>query len=146
MEVNVKKEIQDYDDDDDDEVEIMDMDHDQTVRKVAEFRERLMNEVNRPYCEEECKSLLQHFNLRKPVQSYRSLRLRGVEKIHERNHAKSYHDDYLDLAKQIDAAGDDLPKVLHLLRGFFFWLIHVADEGAFVPWRVPLDLDVLPQH
>ncbi|CAI8617461.1 unnamed protein product [Vicia faba] len=39
--------------------------------------------------------------------------LRGVEKIYEGDHdGKSYHDHNLDLAKQIDAAGDNLPKVL----------------------------------
>ncbi|XP_058781322.1 uncharacterized protein LOC131655480 [Vicia villosa] len=155
MEVSVKEEIQDYDDDDDDNVEEIDMmhvDHDQTdnegsARKVPEFRERLESELNRPYCEEECKKLLQDFNLRKRVQKHKILR--GVEKIYEGDHdGKSYHDHNLDLAKQIDAAGDDLPKVLRLLRGFFFWLTNLTDEGAFLPWRVPLDLDldVLPQH
>ncbi|CAK8567998.1 unnamed protein product [Lathyrus sativus] len=170
MEVSVKKEIQDYDDDDDDdddveEIDMMHVDHDQTLnhfdfdciqlnldnevraRKVAEFRERLMNELDRPYCEEECKRLLEEFNLRKPVQNHKILR--GVVKIYEGDHdGKSYHDHNLDLAKQIDAAGDDLPKVLRLLRGFFFWLTNLTDEGAFLPWRVPLglDLDVLPLH
>ncbi|CAI8598947.1 unnamed protein product [Vicia faba] len=147
MEVTVKDEIQDYDVEDDDveEIDMMHVDHEVRSRKGAEFRERLMNEVNRPYCEEECNRLLQEFNLRKRVQKQKILR--GVEKIYEGDHdGKSYHDHNLDLAKQIDAAGDNLPKVLRLLRGFFFWLTNLTDEGAFLPWRAPLDLDVLQQH
>ncbi|KAL5062871.1 hypothetical protein RYX36_024608 [Vicia faba] len=85
-EENLTEDEEDYDVEDDDveEIDMMHVDHDPmdnevSARKGAEFRERLMNEVNRPYCEEEC--------------------------------------NRLDLAKQIDAAGDNLPK-----RGFFFWL------------------------
>ncbi|KAL5063203.1 hypothetical protein RYX36_024940, partial [Vicia faba] len=89
-------------DEEDEEIDMMHVDHDPmdnevSARKGAEFRERLMNEVNRPYCEEEC--------------------------------------NRLDLAKQIDAAGDNLPK-----RGFFFWLTSLlsVSESSVIPFAAPL--------
>ncbi|CAI8613893.1 unnamed protein product [Vicia faba] len=53
---------EDEEDDDVEEIDMMHVDHDPmdnevSARKGAEFRERLMNEVNRPYCEEECNRL-----------------------------------------------------------------------------------------
>ncbi|XP_045824170.1 general transcriptional corepressor trfA-like [Trifolium pratense] len=145
-EVTVKKEIQDnaYDDDDDDDFKIMPVespaDNEVNPRKMTEFREKLMNELNRPYSKEEHEKLLRDIKVQKPVQNYKDLR--GRIKIYEEDRAgKSFLEHNLDLAKQIEAARDDPPKELCLLRGFFFWLSNSTLEGDFMPWRVPSCLD-----
>jgi len=46
------------------------------------FREKLMEELKAPYCEEEYKRLLHDITVRKPVQHHRDLR--GGIKIYEK--------------------------------------------------------------
>ncbi|GAU19527.1 hypothetical protein TSUD_303420 [Trifolium subterraneum] len=144
-EVRVKEEIIDYAyDADDDDFKIMPVespvDNEVNPRKMTEFREKLMNELNRPYSKEEHENLLRDIKVQKPVQNYKDLR--GRIKIYEEDRAgKSYLEHNLDLAKQIEAARDDPPKELCLLRGFFFWLSNSTLEGNFMPWRVPSCLD-----
>ncbi|GAU19528.1 hypothetical protein TSUD_303410 [Trifolium subterraneum] len=93
-----------------------------------------------PYSKEEHENLLRDIKVQKPVQNYKDLR--GRIKIYEEDRAgKSYLEHNLDLAKQIEAARDDPPKELCLLRGFFFWLSNSTLEGNFMPWRVPSCLD-----
>lgn len=137
---SVKKEIQDDDGDDGDDVidiiNVESLDNEFNPRKVAEFREKLMKEINRPYCEEEHRKLSREINARTPVQKYRDLR--GSSKTYKGDHdGKSFLDHHLDLLKELEAARDDFPKVLRLLRGFFFWLKHSPLEGGFMPWRDP---------
>lgn len=155
---SVKKEIQDDggygflqkkdDGGDDDVIHIITVessDHEVNPRKVTEFREKLMKEINRPYCEEEHKKLSRVINARTPVQKYRDLR--GSSKAYKGDHdGKSFLDHHLDLLKELEAARDDFPKVLRLLRGFFFWLKYSTQDGAFMPWRDPSCLDELPHQ
>ncbi|KAK2445121.1 hypothetical protein QL285_016090 [Trifolium repens] len=146
-EVRVKKEHLDYAydvDAADGDVEIMPVetpvDDNVNPRKMTEFRDKLMNELNRPYSKEEHEKLLRDIKVQKRVQNFKDLR--GRIKIYEEDRAgKSYLEHNLDLAKQIEAARDDPPKELCLLRGFFFWLSNSTLEGDFMPWRVPSCLD-----
>ncbi|KAG4392770.1 hypothetical protein GLYMA_04G206551v4 [Glycine max] len=85
------------------------------------FREKLMEELKAPYCEEEYKRLLHDITVRKPVQHHRDLR--GGIKIYEKpDLGKSFLGYHVDLAKKIETARDDHPGVLNLMRGFFYWL------------------------
>lgn len=49
------------------------------------------------------------------------------------------------LAEMIKLHAMDRPKVLNLLRGFFYWLTNVAHEGAFRPWLDSACLEVMPE-
>ncbi|CAJ1974782.1 unnamed protein product [Sphenostylis stenocarpa] len=109
------------------------------------FKEKLMEELRAPFCEEEYKRLLHDITVRKPVQHHRDLR--GRIKIYDKHYlGKSYLDFNFDLAEKIKTARDDHPRVLNLLRGFFYWLKNLSHDGAFLPWRDPSCLDVLPQQ
>ncbi|XP_027360970.1 uncharacterized protein LOC113869049 [Abrus precatorius] len=108
------------------------------------FKEKLMEELKVPYCEDEHKRLLHEITVRKPVQHHRDLR--GRIKIYEEDYSGfSFLDHYVDLAETINSAHDDHPRVLNLLRGFFYWLKNLSHEGSFMPWKDPSCLDVLPQ-
>ncbi|KAK7350776.1 hypothetical protein VNO77_09718 [Canavalia gladiata] len=109
------------------------------------FKEKLMEELKVPYCEDEHKKLLQDISVRKPVQHHKDLR--GRIKIYDEDYPGfSFLDHHVDLAEKIDSVHDDHPRVLNLLRGFFYWLKNLSHEGAFMPWRDPSCLDVLPQQ
>ncbi|KAK7410920.1 hypothetical protein VNO78_02146 [Psophocarpus tetragonolobus] len=109
------------------------------------FKEKLMEELRAPYCEEEYKRLLHDITVRKPVQHHKDLR--GRIKIYEEQYlGKSFLDHNVDLAKKIETARDDHPRVLNLLRGYFYWLKNLSHEEAFTPWTDPSCLDVLPQQ
>lgn len=65
------------------------------ARKDTDFKEKLMNELKRPYCEEEHKRLLQEFTVQKPIQRHKALR-HGVTKTYEISElGKSFHDHNL---------------------------------------------------
>ncbi|GMY18860.1 villin-2 isoform X4, partial [Fagus crenata] len=49
------------------------------------------------------------------------------------------------LAKMIDLVECDRPKVLNLLRGFFYWLTNLSHHGAFQPWLDSSSLKMVPQ-
>ncbi|RDY00723.1 hypothetical protein CR513_16061, partial [Mucuna pruriens] len=109
------------------------------------FRDKLIEELKVPYCEEEHERLLQDITVRKPVQHHKDLR--GRIKIYEEDYlGLSFLDYHVDLAEKIETAHDDHPRVLNLLRGFFYWLKNLAHEGAFMPWKDASCLDVLPQQ
>ncbi|KAI4336487.1 hypothetical protein L6164_015009 [Bauhinia variegata] len=113
------------------------------TKERREFREKVMAILEKPYCEEEYKRLLQDINDRKRVQNHKDLR--GRLKIYEEDRlGKSFLDHHTDLAKRIASVQDDLPRVLNLLRGFFYWLKNLSHEGAFQPWRDSSCSEVLP--
>ncbi|XP_019414764.1 PREDICTED: uncharacterized protein LOC109326524 isoform X2 [Lupinus angustifolius] len=117
----------------------------ENVRKRTEYRQKLMEELKKPYFQEEYEKLLEEITVRKPAQGQKVLRRRT--KIYKEGFAaKSYFDCHIDLKRKIYTASDDKPKVLNLLRGFFFWLVNVSHEGKFRPWRVQSYLDELLQH
>ncbi|KAK8624122.1 hypothetical protein V6N13_065476 [Hibiscus sabdariffa] len=125
----------------------------------SQFREKLMDLVKIPYDQNEFESLWQEVTHKRPVQGSRELR-RGISKLYSTNtDGKSYLDWYkepveivypvlvrltlADLKGKVDEFGSDRCKVLHLLRGFFFWLKNTAHEGAFQPWMDSMYLNAL---
>ncbi|CAL0319762.1 unnamed protein product [Lupinus luteus] len=115
------------------------------ARKCTKYREKLMEELKKPYCQEEYERLFKDIAVRKQAQGQRVLR--GRTTTYDDDHvSKSYLDCYIDLKRKIHTAPDDYPKVLNLMRGFFYWLVNISHEGVFRPWRVESYLDELLQH
>ncbi|XP_020201957.1 uncharacterized protein LOC109787800 [Cajanus cajan] len=116
--------------------------HNEDIARTL-FKEKLMEELKVPYCEEEHQRLLNEITVRKRVQHHRDLR--GRIKIYEKDHlGMSFLDYSPDLAEKIEKANGDHPRVLNLLRGFFYWLKNLSHEGAFMPWKDESCLDMLP--
>ncbi|ONI34581.1 hypothetical protein PRUPE_1G488800 [Prunus persica] len=112
----------------------------------AQFRKGLMKDLKRPYDQEEYKRLLKELTLRRPINHDRNLR-NGRTKSYPvaGKLGASYREQHIVLARKIDAAGSDRPRILNLLRGFFYWLKNVAQEGCFCPWSDSSCLKLLPQ-
>ncbi|XP_015885753.3 uncharacterized protein LOC107421105 isoform X2 [Ziziphus jujuba] len=109
----------------------------------SQFREKLMEILKRPYDSNECKNLLKEASCRKPI--VRDRTLRSVTKSYKSDSiAQSYLDWCTDLAEKIDLARGDQLRTLNLLRGFFYWLKNLSQEGAFRPWLDPICSEVLP--
>ncbi|PQP99121.1 uncharacterized protein Pyn_33047 [Prunus yedoensis var. nudiflora] len=72
----------------------------------TQFRKGLMKDLKRPYDEKEYKRLLKQLNRRRSV----SGKLRA-----------SYRKQHIVLARKLDAASSDCPRILNLLRGFFYY-------------------------
>ncbi|KAG9447983.1 hypothetical protein H6P81_014111 [Aristolochia fimbriata] len=100
------------------------------------FEENLMVILNKPYNTKEHKELLREISACKYVQKERRLRKRSVGYSCERQ-GKSYLDYYPDFAREFRIA--DPQRALTLLRGFFFWLQYLTQEGAFKPWITQQD-------
>ncbi|BBG95574.1 hypothetical protein Prudu_004154, partial [Prunus dulcis] len=118
----------------------------------AQFRKGLMKDLKRPYDQEEYKRLLKELTLRRPINHDRNLR-NGRTKSYPvaGKLGASYREQHIVLARKIDAAGSDRPRILNLLRGFFYWLKNVAQEGCFCPWSdssclKPVNLDLIIVH
>ncbi|KAJ7971362.1 polyprotein [Quillaja saponaria] len=113
--------------------------------KRSEFREKLLELLNTPYSVEEYDRLLLDISKQKMVQGQKNLR--GIIKTYDtKRPGKSYLDHHPDLKEKIDSVHDDHPRVLNLMRGFFYWLMNLSHAGAFFPWKDPLCLEVLPQQ
>ncbi|KAH0969543.1 hypothetical protein GBA52_028628 [Prunus armeniaca] len=72
-----------------------------------------MKDLKRPYDEKEYKRLLKQLNRRRSV----SGKLRA-----------SYRKQHIVLARKLDAASSDCPRILNLF-------CNVAHEGSFCPWK-----------
>ncbi|KAK4256842.1 hypothetical protein QN277_006513 [Acacia crassicarpa] len=114
------------------------------ARKNTAFRDKLMHDLKRPFSEEEYRMLLKQLGEKKPVQSQRVLR--SCTKSYDDNTRppKSILDYHADLAKRIDSVRHDHPRVLNLLRGYFYWITNLSQEGSFLPWEDANCLEVLP--
>ncbi|KAK7282223.1 hypothetical protein RIF29_10843 [Crotalaria pallida] len=123
----------------------LDDDDEANAAKPTEFREKLMEELKKPYCQAEYDRLLKNITVRKPAQGQKVLR-RGTKVYEEDHNAKSYLDHHIDLKRKMYEVRDDKHKLLNLLRGFFYWLVNVPHEWKFKPWKVQSCLDVLPQQ
>ncbi|KAK7282222.1 hypothetical protein RIF29_10842 [Crotalaria pallida] len=105
-------------------------DDEANAKKPTEFRKNLIEELKKPYCQEEYKRLFKEITKRKPTQGQKVLR--GRTKIYDKKHiAKSYLHHHVDLARKIDKVRHDHHKVLILLRGFFYWLKGSSGHGEF---------------
>ncbi|CAN6721021.1 unnamed protein product [Malus baccata var. baccata] len=108
----------------------------------SQFRNGLMKILNRPYDYEEYRRLLKEATHQKPLGYDRNLR-NGTCPIEEELRP-SYLKQHIVLKRKIKAALGDRPRVLNLLRGFFYWLKNVAQDESFCPWNDSSCLKVLP--
>ncbi|XP_050125176.1 uncharacterized protein LOC126602373 [Malus sylvestris] len=110
----------------------------------SQFRKGLMDILTRPYDHEEYRSLLKEATHQKPLEHNRNLRGRTITCPVEGKLARSYLKQHIVLKRKITAARGDRPRVLNLLRGFFYWLKNVAQDESFCPWNDSSCLKVLP--
>ncbi|XP_057729914.1 uncharacterized protein LOC130945207 [Arachis stenosperma] len=145
IEIKVKEEIEE---DDDDalckrrrKVPSLNLEHywhddKANATKYTKYREKLMQELEKPYCEEEYKKLFKYMKHRKLVEYHKEHR--SGPRTCKRNYlGKSLLNHHVDLNKKLKSVSGDYPKRLTLLRGFVFWLTHCADDEAFKPWIYP---------
>ncbi|CAN4094890.1 unnamed protein product [Withania somnifera] len=90
--------------------------------------------IERPYDPKEYAALWKSVKSRKPT--LKDMDLRNGKFYSSRRLGKSYLDHYKDLHKKIKEAENNMKK-LNILRGFFFWLQNLTQEGAFRPWTDP---------
>ncbi|MED6170059.1 hypothetical protein PIB30_027101 [Stylosanthes scabra] len=106
------------------------------ANKYTNYREKLMQELLKPYSEEEYKRLSKYVRGRKPVEYHREYR--NSSKTCKRSYlGKCLLNHHVDLTNKMKSARSDKPKSLNLLRGFVFWLTHCSDDDAFKPWIDP---------
>ncbi|GAB4824421.1 hypothetical protein Ancab_007308 [Ancistrocladus abbreviatus] len=115
-----------------------------SLNPKSSFRERVMNILRKPYNRKEYEDLWNRANDRKLITYYRETREKFIPYTVPGHFGKSYLDHHLDLQEKIEVVQSDHYKVLNLLRGFFFWLEHVSDDGVFVPWKDELCQKVMP--
>ncbi|KAK9945908.1 hypothetical protein M0R45_011398 [Rubus argutus] len=120
-------------------------DPDNSMESDTNFRKRLMKDLTRPYDSEEYIKLLEDWTRQRSAAGHAKNLRSGVIKTYalEGEYGKPYLEMYKDLAGMIKAS--DRPVSLNLLRGFFYWLKNVAQEGSFEPWRDEECLNVVPQ-
>ncbi|XP_039020808.1 uncharacterized protein LOC120152715 [Hibiscus syriacus] len=106
----------------------------------SQFREKLMDLLKIPYNGKEFDNLWREVTKRKPVQGVKELRHGRMKSYSTKTKGKSYLDWYKELKIKVEEFREDRRKVLHLLRGFFFWLKNTAHAGAFQPWMDALYL------
>ncbi|GMI78379.1 hypothetical protein like AT1G21560 [Hibiscus trionum] len=106
----------------------------------SQFREKLMDLLKIPYNQLEFENLWPEATHRKPVQG---VRCRRMSSCSTKTDGKSYLDLYEELRMKVEEFKHDQCKVLHLLRGFFFWLVNIPHEGVFQPWLDSLYLKAL---
>ncbi|KAK1273847.1 hypothetical protein QJS04_geneDACA019017 [Acorus gramineus] len=97
-----------------------------------DFEKELKAELERPYDEDEYEEKMRTANCSLPQEKLRHLRS-GSRSYPTESRGYSLLHHYKDLEAQIESA--DCHTGLVLLRGFFFWLTHVAHDGAYMPWK-----------
>lgn len=90
--------------------------------------------LERPYDKKEYAGLWKAVKSRKPT--LKDMDLRNGKFYSSRRLGKSYLDHYKDLHEKLKEVDDNIKK-LNILRGFFFWLQNLTQEGAFRPWTDP---------
>lgn len=115
------------------------------ISKQTSYKKKLMSILLKPYDKKEYKSLMERANERKPLEGYRDMRGGRNGTYELESLGKSYLDHYKDVAKAIKDCGGNHWKILTILRGFMFWIEHVAHHGAFRPWVYEEYLKVKPQ-
>ncbi|MED6135071.1 hypothetical protein PIB30_042804 [Stylosanthes scabra] len=103
------------------------------ANKYTNYREKLMQELLKPYSKEEYTRLLTYVKGKKPVEYHRECR-NGPKTCKRSYLGKCLLNHHVDLTNKIKSARADEPKALNLLRGFVFWLTHCSDDDAFKPW------------
>ncbi|XP_057754066.1 uncharacterized protein LOC130973519 [Arachis stenosperma] len=145
IEIKVKEEIEEDDDDSlckrRRKVPSLNLEHywhddKANAMKYTKYREKLMQELEKPYCEEEYKRLFKYMKHKKLVEYHKEHRS-GPTTCKRNYLGKSLLNHHVDLNKKLKSVRGDYPKRLTLLRGFVFWLTHCADNEAFKPWIYP---------
>ncbi|TKY56094.1 hypothetical protein E2542_SST20533 [Spatholobus suberectus] len=108
----------------------------------SQFRRRLMNDLQRPYDQEECDRLLHEVHQKRQKERHVETRQGVVKSYRTKGVNKSYLELYPDLAKAI-AKFKQPERVLFLLRGFIFWLQNLTHEEIFQPWLDKSCLEIL---
>lgn len=99
--------------------------------EITDFKSKLMIIQSKPYNQKEFDYLYDKAAERKLLEKQKHLR--NYSKFYSTDEeGQSYFDYYPDLAKKFHAADRDMK--LNLLRGFFFWLKNLCNEGSFMPW------------
>ncbi|KAM7511128.1 hypothetical protein LguiB_010003 [Lonicera macranthoides] len=110
----------------------------------SQFRENLMNILKRPYDQDEFDDLLQEVNVQKKMEVDRDLRDGRTRTVSADKFSKSYLDHHSDLRRVLNSVRFERPKMLNILRGFFYWLQNLTQDGVFIPWLDPSCLAVMP--
>ncbi|XP_062022987.1 uncharacterized protein LOC133739258 isoform X2 [Rosa rugosa] len=127
---------------------IIDVDSRRSTESHSQFRQGIMQDLKRPYHLEEYTNLLEDWSRQRAATGHdKNLRNGNVKSYAlPGEFGKSYQEMYKDLAGKIHAVtGDDRPRKLNLLRGFFYWLKNISQEGSFKPWNDKACLKVVPQ-
>ncbi|KAL3638861.1 hypothetical protein CASFOL_016768 [Castilleja foliolosa] len=85
------------------------------------FRRQVLEAISKPFKKRELKALLQEFHM----------------------HPNSYPSYHQDLVKILESNKWNSRKRLAILRGFFFWIQNLHQEGCFQPWHDNVCLNVL---
>ncbi|KAI5663752.1 hypothetical protein M9H77_23075 [Catharanthus roseus] len=102
--------------------------------EISNFRVKIMKILSKPYDEEEHERLMKAITEYKPKQKRIYFSYGRPKCFPSKKMKKSLLDQHWDLKRMIRAAAKDNLKQLNLLRGFFFWLENLSDEGSFSPW------------
>ncbi|KAK4258809.1 hypothetical protein QN277_005215 [Acacia crassicarpa] len=108
---------------------------DERNQKDSLYRKGLMEELERPYNQKELHKLLQVASHERPKEIHREMR-HGVTKDRPKRGGDN-KTSYLKMQSGLQNAINQVKeprKVLFLLHGFFYWLKHLPEEGAFTPW------------
>lgn len=99
--------------------------------EVTDFKSKLMIIQSKPYNQKEFDYLYDKAAERKLLKKQKHLR--SYSKFYTTDEiGRSYFDYYPDFAKKFRDADRDMK--LNLLRGFFFWIKNLCNEGSFKPW------------
>ncbi|KAK2399287.1 hypothetical protein QL285_049128 [Trifolium repens] len=109
----------------------------------SQFRRGLMEHLDKPYDHEEYKNLISKLCNTTQKERHFETRRRVVESYQSEGVTTPFHKTYPDLTEAIAKVSTEKPKVLFLLRGFFFWLEKVSQMGSFQPWQDGLCLELL---
>ncbi|PIN14115.1 hypothetical protein CDL12_13233 [Handroanthus impetiginosus] len=101
----------------------------------SEFRHQVITLLRKPFNKDEYDKLWSEVKLRKLENRHMDLRNGRERSCSTQKIGKSYLDYYPDLRRRLRHFQDDKPKRLNILRGFFFWLQNLLQNGSFRPWE-----------
>ncbi|OIS97691.1 PREDICTED: transcriptional regulator ATRX homolog [Nicotiana attenuata] len=102
----------------------------------SDFWRKVKALLEKPYDQKEYIGLWKAVKSKKFTERNMDLRNGGIS-YPTRIMGKSYLDHYEDLHERLKEVDADNRKKLYILRGFFFWLQNLTQEGAFRPWTNP---------
>ncbi|KAK9096210.1 hypothetical protein Sjap_021707 [Stephania japonica] len=117
----------------------------QQTEVASGFVEKLVGELVKPWDKKEFNELFKAAKDKKNLEQWRELRSRSL-RYDTGLKSLSYLDYHPDLKALIKEASSHGNKhgILFLLRSLFFYLKNCSMVGAFVPWKNPSILDMMP--